>query len=166
VRYRRELPAGEWQAAFQTDDLAEVERYCRENDTRLAVDRETGAVSTEHLAWAIVPGADGRGDRRDTFINNVVALYLGELSLKRGTAGETIRRLAGGRFPITVRMEDGAPVPGPVIKELMALNQRLAVAVAWGAGDLLMVDNTRILHGRTAFRGERDVYVRMAEPAS
>lgn len=160
VAYRRELPDGAWQAAFQTDDLAEVERYCAEHATRLSVDRATGAVATEHLAWAIVPGRDGRPD---TFINDVLALYLGELSLKRGTAGETIRRLSGARFPITVRMEDGAPVPGAAIKELMALNQRLATLVAWNAGDALMIDNTRVLHGRTAFRGGRDVYVRMAE---
>ncbi len=165
VRYRRELPDGAWQAAFQTGDLAEVERYCRENDTRLEVDPATGAVATEHLAWAIVPGGEHRPGRPATFINNVVSLYMGELSLKRGTAGETIRQLAGARFPITVRMEDGAPVPGAVIKELLALDRRLAAAVAWSAGDALMIDNTRVLHGRTAFRGARDVYVRMAEPA-
>jgi len=159
VRYRRELPDGAWQAAFQTDDLAEVERHCEENDTRLTVDPATRAIATDYLAWAIVPGRSGR---RDTFINNVVGLYMGELSLKRGTAAETIRRLSGARFPITVRMEDGAPVPGAAIKELMALNQRLAVPVAWSAGDVLMIDNTRVLHGRAAFRGPRDVYVRMA----
>ncbi len=161
VRYRRELPDGAWQAAFQTDDMAEVERYCAENDTRLVADPATGAVATEHLAWAIRPGRDGRPS---VFINNVMALYMGELSWKRGTAAATIRQLGGGSFPITVRMEDGAPVPGAVVKELMALHQRLAVAVAWRAGDALMIDNRRILHGRNAFRGERDVYVRMAEP--
>lgn len=166
VRYERHLPDGLWQQAFQTADLAEVERYCREHDTLMAHDPATGSVSTAHLAWAVIPGRSGR---RDTFINNVVSLYLGELSLKRGTAAETIRSLSstasGSSFPIVVRMEDGAPVPGAVIKEILALNQRSAVALPWSAGDVVMVDNTRILHGRLAYSGERNVYVRLGERA-
>lgn len=170
VRYERHLPDGLWQQAFQTADLAEVERYCREHDTLMAHDPATGSVSTAHLAWAVIPGRSGR---RDTFINNVVSLYLGELSLKRGTAAETIRSLSvnssskssGSSFPIVVRMEDGAPVPGAVIKEILALNQRCAMALPWSAGDVVMVDNTRILHGRLAYSGERNVYVRLGERA-
>jgi alpha-ketoglutarate-dependent taurine dioxygenase len=160
VLYRRRLPDGAWQQAFQTSDLAEVERHCRQQDTRLAVDARHGGITTEYLSRAVVPG---RGGRPDTFINNVVALYLGELALKRGTAAETIKSLSGSSFPITVRMEDGSPVPGAVIKEIMALNQQCAALVSWRRGDVLMVDNTRVLHGRLAYSGQRDVYVRMAE---
>jgi alpha-ketoglutarate-dependent taurine dioxygenase len=121
-----------------------------------------GGVAAEHLAWAIVPGRSGR---RDTFINNVVALYLGELSFKRGTLAATVRSLAPERFPITVRMEDGSPIPGAVVKEILAENQRAAVAVRWREGEVLMVDNTRILHGRLAHSGERHVYVRLGDRA-
>jgi alpha-ketoglutarate-dependent taurine dioxygenase len=160
VLYRRRLPDGAWQPAFQTADLAEVESYCRRHDTRLTVDAPSGAIATEYLAWAVVAGRDGRPA---TFINNVVALYLGELALKRGTAAETIKSLSGSSFPITVRMEDGSPVPGAVIKEIMALNQRYAALVSWRRGDVLMVDNTRVLHGRLAYSGRRDVYVRLAD---
>lgn len=162
VRYERHLPDGAWQHAFQTEDLAEVERRCAEHDTRMTFDPATRQVSTSRLAWAVIPGRSGR---RDTFINNVVSLYLGELSLKRGTAAETIRNLSGSSFPVVVRMEDGAPIPGAVVKEILALNQRIAVAVPWSAGDVVMVDNTRVLHGRLAYSGERNVYVRLGERA-
>ncbi len=160
VRYQRRLPDGAWQLAFQTGDLAEVESYCRRHDTLLTVDPESRLVTTDYLAWAAVPGRNGRPT---AFVNNVVSLYLGELSLKRGTAAATIRELSGASFPIVVRMEDGRPVPGAAIKEIMALNQRLAVRVAWERGDVLLVDNTRILHGRLGFSGRRDVYVRLAD---
>jgi alpha-ketoglutarate-dependent taurine dioxygenase len=62
-------------------------------------------------------------------------------------------------------MEGGAPVPGAVIKEILAINQRCAVALPWSAGDVVMVDNTRVLHGRLAYSGERNVYVRLGERA-
>jgi alpha-ketoglutarate-dependent taurine dioxygenase len=163
VKYVRHLPAGAWRQAFQTDYLAEAERFCRAEATELRHDPETDAATTEYLAWAI---AVGRSGRRDTFINNVVSLYLGELSFKRGTLAQTVKSLSGGdRFPTTVRMEDGSPVPGAVVKELMAINERHAARVAWQAGEVLLVDNRRVLHGRLAHRGERQVYVRLAEPA-
>jgi alpha-ketoglutarate-dependent taurine dioxygenase len=162
IRYVRRLPDGVWQEAFGTGDPAEAERLCGEQETSFEIDPATGAVETSRLAWAVVPGRSGQ---RDTFINNLVSLYMGELSLKRGTAAETIKGLSGRSFPIVVRMEDGSPVPGAVIKELLALNQRHAVAVPWSAGDIVLVDNTRILHGRLAYSGERNVYVRLGERA-
>ena len=161
VRYTRQLPDGVWQSTFQTDDPKEMERYCQANDTRLTVDEETGDVTTEYLSWAF---ARGRSGQRDTFINNVIALYLGELSFERGTVARAVRDLASEKsFQIRVRMEDGSRVPGAVVKEIMALNRRHAALVSWQRGDVLMVDNTRILHGRRAYTGARDIHVRLAE---
>jgi alpha-ketoglutarate-dependent taurine dioxygenase len=37
---------------------------------------------------------------------------------------------------------------------------------SWQRGDVLLVDNMRISHGRRAFTGPRKVYVAMAEPWS
>jgi alpha-ketoglutarate-dependent taurine dioxygenase len=43
---------------------------------------------------------------------------------------------------------DGSILPEAVWDELAWLTERLTVEVAWRAGDVLMLDNTRILHGR------------------
>lgn len=50
-------------------------------------------------------------------------------------------------FPL---LDDGNPVPDHWMEQIKALGDRLSVPVRWEEGDLLMLDNTRFMHGRTA----------------
>jgi len=54
-------------------------------------------------------------------------------------------------------LDDGHPVPESWLQAIKATGDRLSVAIDWRAGDVLMLDNTRFLHGRTAIvdPGER-----------
>lgn len=47
-------------------------------------------------------------------------------------------------------LEDGRPVPEAWLQAAKATGDRLTVAIDWREGDLLMLDNTRFMHGRTA----------------
>lgn len=57
-------------------------------------------------------------------------------------------RYFGGRsnFPV---LDDGAPVPAAWMETIKALGDRLAAPIAWEKGDLVMLDNSRFMHGRT-----------------
>jgi alpha-ketoglutarate-dependent taurine dioxygenase len=56
-----------------------------------------------------------------------------------------------GVYPeLTTTFEDGSPLPAEVIAELDEQARRLCIALEWGAGDVTLVDNTRVLHGRRA----------------
>jgi alpha-ketoglutarate-dependent taurine dioxygenase len=50
-------------------------------------------------------------------------------------------------FPL---LEDGTPVPEDWMQAVKAVSDRLTVPIIWERGDLLMLDNTRFMHGRTA----------------
>ena len=54
-------------------------------------------------------------------------------------------------------LHDGRPVPEAWLQAIQAAGERLSVAIEWRPGDLMMLDNTRFLHGRTAITdpGER-----------
>ncbi|HEX8062110.1 MAG TPA: TauD/TfdA family dioxygenase [Allosphingosinicella sp.] len=54
-------------------------------------------------------------------------------------------------------LDDGNPVPDPWLEAIRATGEGLSVAIAWQRGDVLMLDNTRFMHGRTAILdpGER-----------
>ena len=54
-------------------------------------------------------------------------------------------------------LDDGHQVPEAWLQAIKATGDRLSVAIDWRAGDVLMLDNTRFLHGRTAIvdPGER-----------
>jgi alpha-ketoglutarate-dependent taurine dioxygenase len=73
-----------------------------------------------------------------------------------------------GDFPL---FENGAPVAEPLLHAVKAVADGLTAAIAWQQGDLLMIDNTRFMHGRTAVLdpGERLIasyfgYLRFAVP--
>jgi alpha-ketoglutarate-dependent taurine dioxygenase len=52
-----------------------------------------------------------------------------------------------GHHPL---LDDLSPVPEDWLQAIKATGDRLAVAVEWQQGDVLVLDNTRFLHGRTA----------------
>lgn len=64
--------------------------------------------------------------------------------------------LGNRRLPL---LEDFTPVPDAWVDDARAAANRVAVAVQWQRGDLLMIDNTRFMHGRNAIRdpGERQI---------
>jgi alpha-ketoglutarate-dependent taurine dioxygenase len=50
-------------------------------------------------------------------------------------------------FPV---LDDGRHVPEHWLHAIRTTGERLSLGVAWRQGDLLMLDNTRFMHGRTA----------------
>lgn len=68
-------------------------------------------------------------------------------------------------------LDDGHPVPEPWLQAIKETGDRTMTPVEWRAGDVLMLDNTRFMHGRTAIidAAERLIatyfgYVRFAVP--
>lgn len=69
-------------------------------------------------------------------------------------------RLAFGNFLLFARfhqqradfptLDDGSNVPDSWIAAIRAAAGRLSAPIAWRRGDMLMLDNTRFMHGRTA----------------
>lgn len=73
-----------------------------------------------------------------------------------------------GDFPL---LDDLTPVPEEWLQAIKAAGDALSVAVEWQRGDVLMLDNTRFMHGRTAILDveERRIatffgYLEFAEP--
>jgi hypothetical protein len=71
-------------------------------------------------------------------------------------------------FPV---FADGQPVPDAWVESVRLAGERISVPVGWQKGDLLMLDNTRFMHGRTAITDTRERliasyfgYLRFAPP--
>jgi alpha-ketoglutarate-dependent taurine dioxygenase len=63
-----------------------------------------------------------------------------------------------------LRFEDDQPIPPELVAEVGAIAEPLTQPIRWQAGDLVMIDNTRMMHGRRGFEpnSERTVYYRAA----
>jgi hypothetical protein len=51
--------------------------------------------------------------------------------------------------------EDGSLIPDAVIEEIEKVMYSLTQEIRWKPGDLVMIDNSRFLHGRRAFSDNR-----------
>ena len=60
--------------------------------------------------------------------------------------------------------DDGQPIPTELVNDLTAIVEPLTYSIKWQAGDLVMIDNTRMMHGRRGFEAnsERTVFYRAA----
>jgi alpha-ketoglutarate-dependent taurine dioxygenase len=144
LKYIRTYPTGIWQKIYQTDDLSHVEAVCKDNEMQLEADKEQ--VTTHYIASAIQPSRSGRNQ---VFINNILPVIAQELN---------------GNTSSLVRLEDGSKIPDSVIDEIKTITEKLIYLVSWQKGDILMIDNTRLMHGRRAFAdNQRDIYVRLCE---
>jgi alpha-ketoglutarate-dependent taurine dioxygenase len=64
---------------------------------------------------------------------------------------------------------DGSPIEAEALEEIREAYRLEQVAFSWQPGDIVLVDNMLVAHGRQPFRGERKIVVGMAEsfpPAS
>jgi hypothetical protein len=80
---------------------------------------------------------------------------------------ETLISIVGEEgVPRNVFYGDGSPIELDALEHVRAVLQRCQVSFPWQAGDVLMLDNMLVAHGRSTFQGARKVVVAMAEPAS
>jgi hypothetical protein len=49
-----------------------------------------------------------------------------------------------------IRFADGSPIPGDVVGEYTAVTAAVTEEVQWQDGDIVLIDNTRVMHGRRA----------------
>ena len=81
-----------------------------------------------------------------------------------GSRGAQLQRLAGAeRMPTSVCHADGTPVRTEDIETLLTVAGELAVCRPWQAGAVALVDNWRVLHGRSPYTGTRRVHVALAD---
>jgi alpha-ketoglutarate-dependent taurine dioxygenase len=155
LMYVRELSAADWPTTFQTSDPVELKRLCDANNMTLEM-RPDGSIRTEFVttATSTIGG-------RDVFINNALMLWTFEAGFRAGLAkdmlGDDLKQL-----PLVARAGDGSELPEAVMKDLEEVCDSLTVEITWQTGDVVMVDNRRILHGRRKTGGEaREILVRL-----
>ena len=56
---------------------------------------------------------------------------------------------------------DGSDIEPAVLQHLLATTWECAVGFKWKKGDLLVLDNLAVQHGRLGFKGERKILVYM-----
>lgn len=158
--YVRNFGAGfglSWQTAFQTSSAAEVETYCM----RAGIECEwkvDGGLRTRQIRPAMFHHPR-TGEQ--VWFNHATFFHL-------STLPPTISAMLQSSFreedlPNNTYYGDGSPIEPETLEELRRAYEAETFSFDWQRGDVLLVDNMLVAHGRESYQGERRVLVAMAE---
>jgi len=158
VRYRMSYCEGfdpTWQSAFETDDLDRALETCEAIGLAARHDGN-GTLHVEFTAQGVSRAPDGQM----LWANQAHLFHLASLDASLATPIVDSLGLEG--LPRHCQFGDGAEIPAEAIAEVRTSFAQREFAHAWGRGDLLIVDNRRVMHGRRPFSGKRRVLAAFA----
>ena len=146
-----------WQVAFQTEDRAQVEAYCRAN--RIEVEwKEGNRLRTRQVREAVHRHPE-TGEL--VWFNHCTFFHVS--TLPPPVRDTLLAGFAADDLPNQTCYGDGAPIEPEVMAQLQAAYLAEKVAFDWQEGDVLIVDNMLCAHGREPFGGARRVLTAMSE---
>lgn len=149
-----------WQTVFQTRDRAQVEEHCRR--TGIEVEWKEG----NRLRSRAVRSAIARHPKTGELVWFNHATFFHVSTLEPIVRESLLAEFEDSELPANTYYGDGTPIEPGVMEHLREAYRRETVSFPWQKGDLLMLDNMLVAHGRAPFAGPREILVGMAEPVS
>jgi alpha-ketoglutarate-dependent taurine dioxygenase len=149
-----------WQTAFQTAERGAMEDFCRAN--RVAVEwKDDGRLRTRSVRPVAV-----RHPRtgEEVWFNAAISSHIS--TVEPATRAALLAEYSEEDLPKNSLYGDGAPIEPEVLAEVRRAQRQETVAFPWQKGDILLLDNMLVAHGRAPYSGPRRVVVAMAEPVS
>jgi alpha-ketoglutarate-dependent taurine dioxygenase len=147
-----------WQQAFGTEDRAVVDAYCRENG--VLTDWKSGDRLRTRQVRRVVARHPQTGEA--LWFNHVA--FFNITSIEEETARLLQRNFAVDELPTNTYFGDGSPIEPSVVEILREAYERELHDWPWLQGDVLLLDNMTMAHGRQPFTGPRRVLVSLADP--
>lgn len=147
-----------WREAFQTSERARVADYCRE----AAIELEW--MGDDRLRTRQVRPAVRRHPRTQepVWFNHALFFHLSSLD---PTARESMLSvISEHEVPFNTFYGDGSAIEPAVLEEIRRAYALETTQFPWEQGDILLLDNMLVAHGRRAFSGPRQVAAAFSEP--
>ncbi len=129
IRYLQKFPAADWKHFLGAGaTLVDVKRTLNGIPGLSYTINEDQSISIEYVCSAVVKTKYGH---QDAFANSLIAEYKNPRGI--------------------VAFEDGSPIPSTAINQIQQVMNNLTEVISWQPGDLVMIDNSRFLHGRRSF---------------
>ena len=143
-----------WQEVFQTDDKSKVEAYCWENSIEFSW-KSGERLQTRQIRQPVHyhPQTD-----EPIWFNHAAFFHYTNLN------ANLLDEFKEHELPYNTYYGDGSAIDPAVIEHINQAYEQEKVIFPWQEGDLLMLDNMSIAHGREPYKGEREVFVAMSEP--
>ncbi|SFB43985.1 Taurine dioxygenase, alpha-ketoglutarate-dependent [Amycolatopsis marina] len=157
VTYTRAFREGlglTWQEAFQTEDPAVVEDYCARNGQTLEWTDE--GLRTRHLRPSFV---DDPHTGETVWFNQVNLFHVSSLGAEVSEA--LLELYPEEDLPRNAYFADGSPIPEADLADVKDTYDAVSYAFPWEQGDIMVINNMLMAHGRQPFTGKRRILVAM-----
>jgi alpha-ketoglutarate-dependent taurine dioxygenase len=149
-----------WNEVFQATDRREVEEHCR--GAGIAFEwRDDNRLRTRQVRAAV-----RRHPRTGELLWFNHGAFFHASSMERSLHDSLRETLDESELPFNVYYGDGAAIEPDALDAIRTAYDAETVSFPWAAGDVLVLDNMLVCHGREAFSGPRRVLTAMAEPVT
>ncbi|HJS23707.1 MAG TPA: amino acid adenylation domain-containing protein [Pyrinomonadaceae bacterium] len=146
-----------WQEAFQTSDRAVVEQYAR-NSHMTCEWREGDRLRTRAVRQVV---ATHPRTQETLWFNHAHMFHIS--NVEAATREALLAQYQEDELPRNAFYGDGTPIESSILEEIREIYAQTAVRFYWQRGDILLLDNFLVSHGRESFVGPRKILVTMAE---
>jgi len=163
VMYKRNYSAGidlSWQDVFQTTEKTDVEDYCNKNNIQYHW-HEPGSngleLTTQQICQATVKHPV---TQEDVWFNQAHLFHVS--SLDEADKHTLLSIVTENNLPRNVFHGDGSDIQVDDLHHILDVYQSEKIVFQWKRGDVMMLDNVLMAHGRNPFIGERKIVVAMS----
>lgn len=164
VQYTRGISKAELKRVFRSNSKPTIEAYCQDNDYEFEWDSQ-GGVRIRFVAQAIT----AHPVSKEPVWFTPVHAYLGPRypyiyqkdPIPSPIAALPVER---GTYDLDAYYGDGSPIDDETVFHIHNAHALEAIEFPWQAGDILLLDNMLITHGRNSFEGDREVMLAMGNP--
>lgn len=149
-----------WPWAFQTESKDEAEKYLQDNDIKWQWKSGGPVTLTTEQVRPVALNHPDTGDA--CWFNHCTAFHINTIEpMARKFIQQAFKE---PDYPNQTYFGDGTAIDDETIALMQQLYLDEQVTFQWQKGDVLMVDNLSVCHGRQPFEGERLVLTAMSEP--
>lgn len=149
-----------WQTVYQTEDKAQVEEHCQRNGIQFDW-KDGNRLRTRAVREAVAKHPD-TGEL--CWFNHATFFHVSTLNPYIREA--LLEEFDEEDLPTNSYYGDSSPIEPDVLEHLRSRYHAATIEFPWQVGDLLLLDNMMVAHGRAPFKGERKVLVGMSHPTT
>jgi len=146
-----------WSNVFQTEDRSEVEEFCRQ--AGIEYEWNGDDLRTRQICQGV---AKHPKTGKMLWFNQAHLFHVSSLEPEVREALLELTSEAG--LPRNTYYGDGTPIDVADLDVIRGIYDDLLILFPWEEGDVLLLDNMAVAHGRTPFQGARKIRVGMTEP--
>jgi hypothetical protein len=149
-----------WQVVFQTDSRQKVDEFCL-NQKIVCEWRDNGNLRTRQTCDSF---AKNPRTGKAVWFNQAHLFHPSSLDRKtRELLGKVFQE---DEFPRNATFGDGTALDETELEHIRHAYEAEEVQFQWKSGDILILDNMRIAHSRTPYKGNRRVLAAMGRSSS